>query len=148
MHKTRLQPANDRQIRQFLENAKRKAVAARKNLSIDPESAYQIAYEAMIKGSLAWMLSHNQRPRHQLGHHVAIIEFAQKSLVGCSATTFVLFDRMRRKRNDAFYGIAMIGDSEAKEAVSTAEAYLAVIGSEIETRLIRAVSIATEPPSR
>ena len=36
----------------------------------------------MIKGSLALMLSHGQRPRKQLGHHIAIIEFAQKNLYG------------------------------------------------------------------
>ena len=39
----------------------------------------------MIKGSLALMLSHGQRPRKQLGHHIAIIEFAQKNLSGCRA---------------------------------------------------------------
>jgi len=53
------------------------------------------------------MLSHGQRPRKQLGHHIAIIEFAQKNLSGCPATTFILFDRMRRKRNDAFYDVAI-----------------------------------------
>lgn len=45
-----------------------------KNLAIAPETAYEIAYEAMIKSSLALMLSHGQRPRKQLGHHIAIIE--------------------------------------------------------------------------
>jgi hypothetical protein len=73
----------------------------------------------MIKGSLALMLSHGQRPRKQLGHHIAIIEFAQKNLYGCPATTFILFDRMRRKRNDAFYDVAIISDTDAEEAVST-----------------------------
>jgi hypothetical protein len=52
------------------------------NLAIDADMAYQIAYEAMIKGSLALMLSHGQRPRKQLGYHIAIIEFAQKNLTG------------------------------------------------------------------
>jgi hypothetical protein len=36
----------------------------------------------MIKGSLALMFSHGQRPRKQLGHHIAIIEFAQKTCPG------------------------------------------------------------------
>jgi len=116
-------------------HAKRKALAARKNLAIDPESAYQIAYESMIKGSLALMLSHSQRPRHQLGHHIAIIEFAQKNLAGCSAATFILFDRMRRKRNDSFYDIALIGETEAQDAVATAEEYLAIVETDIENRL-------------
>ena len=71
----------------------------------------------MIKGSLALMLSHGQRPRKQLGHYIAIIEFAQRHLAGCPTTTFILFDRMRRKRNDALYDVTIIGDTEAKEAV-------------------------------
>jgi uncharacterized protein (UPF0332 family) len=89
----------------------------------------------MIKGSLALMLSHGQRPRKQLGHHIAIIEFAQKSLVGSPAGVFALFDRMRRKRNDAFYDIALITDTEAQEAVATAEGFLRVVEADINVRV-------------
>src|SRR5271163_424641 len=108
MNKTKPQALNEKQVRQFLADAGKRAAAAQKNLAIDSETAYQIAYEAMIKGSLALMLSHGQRPRKQLGHHIAIIAFAQKNLTGSSAGVFALFDRMRRKRNDAFYDIALI----------------------------------------
>ena len=88
----------------------------------------------MIKGSLALMLSHSKRPRKQLGHHIAIIEFARENLAGCAAEMFLLFDRMRRKRNDAFYDIALISDTEAHEAVTTAEAYLRSVSIEIDKR--------------
>jgi predicted peptidase len=82
---TKPQQIDPKQVRQFLADAKKKAVAARKNLVIDEETAYQIAYQAMLKASLALMLkaslalmlSHGQRPRVQLGHHIAIIEFRQ-----------------------------------------------------------------------
>src|SRR5271168_2012691 len=124
MNKTKPQRTNPKQINQFFADPQKRVLPARKNLAIDPETAYQIAYEAMIKGSLALMLSHGQRPRKQLGHHIAIIEFAQKNLYGCPATTFILFDRMRRKRNDAFYDVAIISDTDAEEAVSTAEQFL------------------------
>lgn len=70
-----------------------------------PKTAYQIAYEAMLKGSLALMLAHGQRPRVQLGHHIAIIEFAQKNLDPALAPTFALFDRMRRKIRSRSRGI-------------------------------------------
>jgi hypothetical protein len=80
MYKTKLQKIDPRQVLQFLADAEKKAIAARKNLKIDMETAYQIAYEAMLKASLALMLSHGQRPRIQLGHHIAIIEFAEKHL--------------------------------------------------------------------
>lgn len=55
----------------------------------------------MLKAPLALMLSHGQRLRVQLGHHIAIIEFAQKHLDPSVAATFALFDRMRRERNEA-----------------------------------------------
>jgi hypothetical protein len=95
MNKTKPQPTDPKQIKQFFADAQKRAVAARKNLAIDPETAYQIAYEAMIKASLALMLSHGQRPRKQLGHHIAIVEFAQRRLPGTSAGTFALFCSVR-----------------------------------------------------
>jgi len=50
-------------VKQFLADAQKRTAAGRKNLTIDAETAYEIAYEAMVKGSLALMLSHGQRPR-------------------------------------------------------------------------------------
>lgn len=122
-------------MRQFLADAEKKADAARKNLGIDAETAYQIAYEAMLKASIALMLGHGQRPRVQLGHHIAIIEFAQKHLDPTLAPTFAMFDRMRRKRNNAFYDIALISDTEAKEAVATAEGYLRQVRTAVDALL-------------
>jgi hypothetical protein len=81
------------------------------------------------------MLSHGQRPRAQLGHHVAIIEFARKQLDPALAPTFDLLDRMRRKRNIAFYDIAIISDVEAEDAVRAAEEYLRVVSADIQTRI-------------
>jgi uncharacterized protein (UPF0332 family) len=135
MNKTKPQRIDPKQVKQFFADAQKRTSAARKNLAIDAETAYQIAYEAMIKGSLALMLSHGQRPRKQLGHHIAIIEFAQKNLPGCPAGTFALFDRMRRKRNDAFYDIALVSDTEAQEAVAAAEAYLHLVEADLKLRV-------------
>jgi uncharacterized protein (UPF0332 family) len=135
MEKTKPQKVDPKQVRQFLADAHRKAAAARKNLEIDEETAYQTAYQAMLKASLALMLSHGQRPRMQLGHHIAIIEFAQKHLDLKLAGTFDLFDRMRRKRNDAFYDIALISDVEAEDAVRAVEEYLRVVGKDILARI-------------
>jgi uncharacterized protein (UPF0332 family) len=129
------QPVNPQQVKQFLADARKKAVAARKNLNIDEETAHQTAYEAILKASLALMLSHGQRPRVQLGHHVAIMQFAQKYLDPALAPTFDLFDRMRRKRNIAFYDIAFISEVEAEEAVRAAESYLKVVAADIQTRI-------------
>jgi uncharacterized protein (UPF0332 family) len=135
MDKTKPQRVDAKQVKQFLADAHKKSETARKNLPIDSGTAYQIAYEAMLKASLALMLSHGQRPRVQLGHHIAIIEFVQKHLSPSLATLFALFDRMRRKRNDAFYDIALISETEAEEAVRVAEDYLKVVSADMATRL-------------
>ena len=134
MNKTKPQRLDPKQVKQFLADAQKRISVARKNLAIDAETAYQIAYEAMIKGSLALMLSHGQRPRKQFGHHIAIIEFAQKNLSECPAGIFALFDRMRRKRSDAFYDIALVTDTEAQEAAA-AEAYLGFIEADMKLRV-------------
>jgi uncharacterized protein (UPF0332 family) len=135
MATTRPQPVNPQQVEQFLADARKKAVAAKKNLSIDEETAHQTAYEVILKASLALMLSHGQRPRVQLGHHVAILEFARKHLDPALAPTFDLFDRMRRKRNIAFYDLAVISEVEAEDAVRTAEEYLKVVAADIQKRI-------------
>jgi uncharacterized protein (UPF0332 family) len=122
-------------VRRFLADAQKKAGAARKNLRIDEETAYQTAYQAMLKGSLALMLCHGQRPRVQLGHHVAIIDFARKHLDPALSPTFALFDRMRRKRNDAFYDVALVTLAEAEVAVKTAEDFLKIVTAAIDSRL-------------
>jgi uncharacterized protein (UPF0332 family) len=129
------QPVNPNQVRQFLADARKKAVAARKNLAIDEETAHQIAYEAILKASLALMLSHGQRPRVQLGHHVAILEFARKHLDPAQDPIFDLFDRLRRKRNTAFYDLAIISEVEAEDAVRAAEDYLKVVAADIQIRI-------------
>jgi uncharacterized protein (UPF0332 family) len=134
MTTTKPQKIDPKQVRQFLADAQKKTVVARKNLAIDEETAYQTAYQAMLKASLALMLSHGQRPRVQLGHHIAIIEFAQKHLDPKLAALFALFDRMRRKRNEAFYDIAVIGDEEAVDAVVAVEKYVQVIAADIQKR--------------
>ena len=76
--KTRPQKVNPKQIADFQKSAARKLVAAQKALKIDEEAAYEIAYEAMVKASLAYILVHGQRMRSQLGHHKAIIEFCEQ----------------------------------------------------------------------
>jgi uncharacterized protein (UPF0332 family) len=135
MATTKPQPVNPKQVKQFLADARKKGAAARKTLNIDEETAYQTAYQAMLKASLALMLSHGQRPRVQLGHHAAIIEFARTHLDPALGPLISLFDRMRRKRNIAFYDIAIISEVEAEDAVRVAEDYIKAVAIDIQTRI-------------
>lgn len=135
MKRLRPQPANFLQISRFLVSARKKLQAAKKTLEIDEETSYQMAYEAMLKASLGFMLSFGLRPRSLPGHHVTIIEFAGRQLGKEFKTLIALFDRMRRKRHQAIYDVnGFISDQEAKQALETAEKYLSVIRSEIQRR--------------
>src|ERR1700733_14680640 len=112
MIKTKPQNVDPKQVKLFLADAQKKAAAARNNLTIDEEAAYQIAYQAMLKGSLALMLRHGQPRPLQLGKRSARSGVAQKHLERKLAGTFALVDRMRRKRNEAVYDVAIISGDE------------------------------------
>ncbi|HEY6347856.1 MAG TPA: hypothetical protein VI636_00460 [Candidatus Angelobacter sp.] len=91
----------------------------------------------MIKVSLAFILAHGQRIRIQVGHHKAIIEFCEQNLGPHHVSLLHIFDRMRRKRNQVFYDVGAITQSEAKNAVDAAEKYLKLIEQEIRNKLQR-----------
>jgi uncharacterized protein (UPF0332 family) len=135
MSKTRPQKINLRQIAAFQKSAARKLAAAQKTLLLDEEAAYEIAYEAMVKASLAFILAHGQRVRTQVGHHRAIIEFCELHLGTQHSPLLHALDRMRRKRNQVFYDVGLITQLEAKNAVDAAQQYLKLIDQEIKRRL-------------
>lgn len=65
-----------RLIAKYPAGARKKLESARKTLVIDEEASYQLAYEAMLKASLGFMLSFSVRPRSLPSHHITIIEFS------------------------------------------------------------------------
>jgi uncharacterized protein (UPF0332 family) len=123
------------QIARFLTGAEKKLAAAKKTLEIDEEASYQLAYEAMLKASLGLMLSFGVRPRSLPGHHVTIIEFAGEKLGKEFRGLISMFNRMRRKRNQAIYEVTgLISKDEARQALETARTYLEAIRNEIQKR--------------
>lgn len=135
MKKLQPQAVDFAQIQRFLASADKKLATARKTLEIDEEASYQLAYEAMLKGSLGLMLSHGVRPRSLPGHHVTIIEFAERHLAGGFRGMVTMFDRMRRKRHQAIYDVnGFITRLEAEQALETARKYLVVIRGEIDQK--------------
>jgi len=115
--KTKPQTLNPKQIRDFCAGARRKLAAAQKVLPIDEEAAHEIAYEAMLKATIALMLSFGQRLRSGPGHHEAAIQFAQSKLDKANSTLIHAFDGMRRKRNQTLYDVAITTKTEAEHAV-------------------------------
>lgn len=120
-------------VARYLEQAEKKLQSARKALAIDDETAYHLAYEAMLKAALGFMLSHGLRPRSQPGHHAVIIEFVQHGLGPDHRQLCNLFDRMRRKRNQTLYDVTgFISSREAAQSIDTASALLAAIRRAVE----------------
>lgn len=135
MKKLRRQRADFEQIARYLASAQKKLAAARKTLDIDAEASYQLAYEAMLKASLGYMLSFEVRPRSLPGHHVTIIQFAEERLGPGVKGLIALFDRMRRKRHQAIYQVTgFISRLEAEQALTTAGEYLAAIREAIQKK--------------
>ena len=134
MNKTKPQRTDPKQIKQFFADAQKRAAAARKNLAIDPETAYQIAYEAMIKASLALMLSHGDRPRKQLGHPIALIEFRTAAFAWHLCWDFCTVRPHAKKTQRCFLRHGVVTDTEAEEAVSAADDFLLPVEGNIKKR--------------
>lgn len=134
MKKYKIQEINFDNIIKFFNSAIKKFKKAEKVLPIDEEGAYQMFYEAMLKASLALMLSYGVRPRSLPGHHLNIIEFSAKKLGGNFAYLMNTFDKMRRKRNQVIYEAdIVITEKEADNALKTAREYLNVIKKHINS---------------
>jgi len=135
MKKLRPQQPDFDQIAKYIASARKKLETARKTLEIDEEASYQFAYEAMLKASLSLMLSSGVRPRSLPGHHITIIEFAGEQLGKDYKHLISIFDRMRRKRNQAIYEVdVLISVTEARQALASAEQYLDAISDAIQNK--------------
>jgi hypothetical protein len=86
----------------LLDRAKKQNAAARKLLDLDQDLAVIAAQEAMFSASLAWMLSHGERP---LGHgdRSDIMEFVERNIPPPTAAILSWFYRIPQALNDRFY---------------------------------------------
>ncbi len=109
------------QIKALLLSASKNIVASEKNLSIDEEACYTLAYNAMIKIARALIFLHGYRPSDGQQHKTTI-EAAGKILGSSFKDLIIIFDKMRRKRNQFTYEPMLpLSLTEAKNAIKTAE---------------------------
>jgi len=129
------QDYNPQQVKGHLEGATKKLKTAVTISDDDEESSYQLAYEAMLKASLALILKHELRPRSIPGHHIAIIEMAG-NLLGDQLTDMLkVFDEMRRNRNNFLYeSRSFVSTQELNEALKIAKSFLEIIRNKIENK--------------
>ena len=108
------------QVKALLMSASKNVSASEKNLSIDEEACYTLAYNAMLKIARALVFLKGYRPSDGQQHKTTI-EAAGKLLGKEFSELIDMFDLMRKKRNQFTYDPMLpLGLTEAKSAFKTA----------------------------
>lgn len=111
------------QIRALLMSASKNIIASEKNLSIDEEACYTLAYNAMLKAARALVFLQGYRP-HDGQQHKTTIDLTGEILGKEFNELIELFDKMRKKRNQFTYDPMLpLSLTEAKTALKTADAF-------------------------
>ena len=99
-------------------HARRDIETSRVVLQTDYDWAYTIAYNAVLQAGRALMFSKGHRPDGN-SQHISVVKFAGLFL---DTHDTVIFDRMRRKRNNSVYeSSGTVTENEAEFAVSQSE---------------------------
>lgn len=120
------------QINVILKKAYRNIHSAQITLKDDQEAAFTLAYESMLKTTLALMHSRGFRPKTQLGHHKILVDYAKYVLKQFSSIT-TIYERMRKKRNKIIYDVVTVTPDEAKQAIGIAQKYFAIVEEKISS---------------
>jgi len=121
------------QIAKRLGRAVRDLQNANLILPEDEIGAYTIAYDSMLQSGIALILSYGYRPKIA-GFHKTIILCVEKILGNDYSVLIKKFDQMRRNRHEAIYDIGIVSESEAKEAIKTAEKFIKEIEEHIKIK--------------
>lgn len=115
------------QVRALLVSAAKNIIASEKNLSIDEEACYTLAYNAMLKTARALVFLQTYRPSDGR-QHMTTIEVAGKILGNEFSELIHMFDKMRKKRNQFTYEPMLpLSLTEAKNAMKIAKKFHAKV---------------------
>jgi uncharacterized protein (UPF0332 family) len=108
------------QVRALLRSSYKNIIASEKNLSIDEEACYTLAYNAMLKIARALVFLQSYRPSDGQQHKTTI-EIAGRILGKEFSELIDIFDKMRKKRNQFTYDPMLpLSLTETKHALKTA----------------------------
>jgi uncharacterized protein (UPF0332 family) len=108
------------QVKALLLSASKNIFASEKNLAIDEEACYTLAYNAMLKTARALVFLKGFRPTDGQQHKTTI-EVAGEILGKEFSELIQMFDKMRKKRNQFTYDPMLpLSLTEAKSALRTA----------------------------
>jgi uncharacterized protein (UPF0332 family) len=121
--------AGEEEIQGLLEIASRDLSTAERLEDVDPDWAYNIAYNAMLQSARALMAHTGYRPRGP-SQHATVAQFIKQTIGHERRNLAALFDQMRRKRNRLVYDVAgLVGKKEAEEALALAHEFVALMRS-------------------
>lgn len=116
-------------VQEAMRIAERDLEVAEKNLEINDEWAWNIAYNAILSAGRALMFAKGYRPKGD-ERHVAVREFLEYFL---KADDIVVFERMRRKRHTATYDLSgVVTHTDAENATQRAREIVGAIKAIIE----------------
>ena len=110
-----------------LDEAERHLASAEQIAAIDPNGAFQLAYDAARKAATAHMLACGFRVTNQPGAHATTGRYALVEL----GDAFAPFDRMRRRRNRSEYGTTFISQAEVAAAIADARVMVDAVGARL-----------------
>lgn len=111
------------QVRALLISAAKNIAASEKNIRIDEEACYTLAYNAMLKTARALVFLQKHRPSDGR-QHMTTIEVAGAVLGQEFSELILMFDKMRKKRNQFIYEpLLPLSMTEAKNALKTAKKF-------------------------
>ena len=114
------------QIAKLIQRAIKDIKTAEKNLTIDQEWSFTIAYHSMLRAGRALLLFHGVRSTGQ-AQHKTVVEVSGLILGKSFQELINMFDRMRRKRSDFIYESLEMSLSEAKSAIKNAKIFIVKI---------------------
>lgn len=121
-----------KQIGSPLTRAMKDLKTARAVLDIDPEWAYTIAYQAMLRAARSLIFSLGYRPKGTEQHRITI-EIVSEILGKKFEDLIEMFDTMRRKRHDFIYqSKSIMSDIEIINSLKLAEEFITKIISLVE----------------
>jgi len=122
------------QTKSLLKNAFKNLQSARKNLNLDEETCYTMAYNAMIKVARAILFLNNFRPVDGYQHKTTI-DAAGRILGKDFNGLIIRFDKMRKKRNIFTYEpLIPLSKEEAGNSLKTAEEFYKTVRGFLENK--------------
>jgi len=128
-------PLDHKAILNLLKRAYVDLKTAKRNINQDEECAFNYAYNAMLRSGLALMFAEGFRPDIK-DKHLTVIRFVGVVLGEDFKKIINDYDFMRKKRNRFIYEPEIpCSIKEAKDALKTAEEFVAAISRLIKGRM-------------